>query len=94
MIRLVDTPEITFSRDVKPVYRPVPLPGASDEECRAYQKDWGRPIDMQSSPVARLSINMTVEFDRASSKAVDELRRALRNVLLESTGGNGAAIPN
>ena len=91
MIRLVDSPEVTFSRDVKHVYRPVPL-GASEEECRQYQKDWGRPIGVVHNPLARLSVRLTIEFDHDSSATVDELRRALRNVLLESTEGNGAAI--
>lgn len=92
MIRLVGSPDITFSRDVKPVYRPIPLPGASEEECRQYQKDWGRPVAMSPARVARLSVKLTIEFDHASGATVDELRQALRKVLLESQEAKGAAI--
>jgi len=84
MIWLVESPEITWSRDVKPVYVPIPLPGAPDEEYKRFAKNWGRPVDMKPSGVLRLSVRLTVEFDQASRPTVDALHKALRAVLMEA----------
>ena len=83
MIRLVESPEITFSRERQLVYAPLPL-GASDEEYRQWIKNWGRPIDTKPSGVLRLSVRLTIEFDRASRPTIDALQKALRAVLLEA----------
>ena len=82
MIRLLNKPAVSQSRDVKPIYK-NPL----DEDYSF--ADYGRPIKMECAKMVRLRIDVDLVYTKDESEKVKGAFRAVSRLLLDAQGGEG-----